>query len=155
VAASSKEPVPPADLPEGTSLLDLPDVEVAERASFNRAIFDALRSEIESFVAAGCPVKRDKKLRTTMANLLATSFATYRGAEEWRAAREDDLQRAIEDFGPERPVEEMPTLIRAALFVAAAKDAENLFRATILKHMAALKAAEEKKAKKAPRARRP
>jgi hypothetical protein len=99
VAAPSKEPVPPADLPEGTSLLDLPDVEVAERAEFSLAIFDMLRKELESFVAAGCPLKRDEKVRTTMTNVISMSIATFRGANEWRAARERSATATPRAYG--------------------------------------------------------
>jgi hypothetical protein len=124
VASPSQEPVPPTHLLEGTSLLDLRDIEVALRAGFGLAIFDALQKEVESFVAAGCPLKRDKKLRTTMTNAISLSFAAFRGADQWQAARQGAIQRAMEDAGPDCPPQQMPDLLKAAFFVAAAKDAE-------------------------------
>ena len=117
MASPSKEPVPPTHLLEGTSLLDLRDIEVALRAGFSLAIFDALQKEVESFVAAGCPLKRDKKLRTTMTNAISLSFAAFRGADQWQAARQGAIQRAMEDADESRAALRRGQVARARIGV--------------------------------------
>jgi hypothetical protein len=50
MAATKKERVPPTDLPKGTTLLDLTDDDVGERACFVMSLLDYMREELEEFI---------------------------------------------------------------------------------------------------------
>jgi hypothetical protein len=155
MAATKKVRVPPTDLPQGTTLLDLTDDDVGERAGFVMSLFDYVREELEEFIAAGCPAKRDVEMRSSMEWALGMASSKFRGAPEWRDARESDVLKAIEQGGYDVEPKDAPALLLTAAVVDLAIEAEKRFFEVISAHSNELVAAERRAKRKGQKKARP
>jgi hypothetical protein len=93
-----KGPPPPGfpdDLPEGTTLLDVPDHEVLERPEVFAQMFDWLRGQVENHVAAGCPAEKDEDFCRTIMGCIDYYVSAFPGARDWRQARDDAVRSFI------------------------------------------------------------
>jgi hypothetical protein len=146
-AQAADEPVPPPDLPEGTTIVDLPDDDVRERAEFSAALFEFASDKVKEFVAAGCPLEDDEDVRSNMTFALQMSLSTFRGAKEWRKAHGPAVSAAVQDGALGGRPEDAPAVLKAAIWVDEALKAEEEFRALLQAHAPRLAAAERKRLK--------
>jgi hypothetical protein len=132
----------PAPVPDGTTLVDLTDEEVRERADFSAGLFGFATDKVKEFVAQGCPRERDEEVRGHMTFALTESRSTFRGAEEWSRDRAAAVGAAIKAGALEGRPEDAPAVVMAAILVDMALKAEADFWAIVKKHAPRLAAAE-------------
>jgi hypothetical protein len=123
----------PDDLPDGTTLLDVPDREVLERAQVFAQLFEHITRQLEEFVAAGCP-DDDEELMKGVTMVLCYNLDAFRGAEEWRAQREDAVRAAIKQGAFRGNPEDVPESLLAAFWCDVALQAEETFWAKVREH---------------------
>jgi hypothetical protein len=123
----------PDDLPEGTTLLDVPDREVLERAQVFAQLFEYITKQLEEFVAAGCP-DDNEKLMKGVSMVLFYNLDAFRGAEEWRAQHEGAVRTAIEQGVLQGNPEDAPEYLLAAIWCDLALEAEERFWAKVREH---------------------
>jgi hypothetical protein len=131
-----KGPPPPGfpdDLPEGTTVADLSDREVLERAQVFAQLFERITEQLEQFVDAGCP-DDDEALMKNITMVLYYNLDAFRGAEEWRAQREGAVRRAIEQGALQGDPDDVPESLLAAFWCDVALKAEEAFWAKVREH---------------------
>jgi hypothetical protein len=123
----------PDDLPEGTTLLDMPDHEVLERAQVFAQLFEGITEQLEDYIAAGCPDDDDSLMRS-VTMVLYYNLDAFRGAEEWRAQHEAAARTALEQGALRGNPDDIPESLLAAFWCDVALRAEETFWATVREH---------------------
>jgi hypothetical protein len=123
----------PDDLPEGTTLVDVSDREVLERAQVFAQLFERMTEQLEEFVAAGCPDDDDMFIKN-VTMVLYYNLDAFRGAEEWRAQREGAVRAAIKQGALRGNPEDVPESLLAAFWCDLALQAEEAFWAKVREH---------------------
>ncbi len=143
--SSSPPPGFPQDLPEGTTIADLPDHEIHERALVIARLFDLLNSDLQEYVAAGCPADQEHELLWRISGGLAYYVSVFRGASEWRESCEPAVRAALANVSLSGKLEDVSDLVMAALCCDAAFKAEEAFWETIRKHEKMLRQVEARR----------
>jgi hypothetical protein len=119
----------PSELPDGTTVADLPDEEIEHRARFVAALFGSMTSKLRDFVARGCPADEQELLLRLLTNGLELSVTTFRGAAGWRESHEEAVEQALVEWraATARGSENVPSLLTAALLCDVAFGAEEEF----------------------------
>jgi hypothetical protein len=132
----------PEALPEGTTLVDLPDGEVRERAELVATLLSLACSELNRFVDEGCPPEEDEKVRCLLTGALQQSASMLPGAGVWREERESAFREVIESGALRDEHGDVPDLVLAALWCDLALKAEGDLWDALGEHSTALKDAE-------------
>jgi hypothetical protein len=127
--ARADRPDFPSELPDGTTVADLPPAEIELRARFIAALFAHLTSTLRGFVAGGCPAEEHQQLMRQLTNGLELYVTTFRGAAEWRESHEEAVEQAVVEWraAAAPALEDVPPLLGAALLCDVALGAEDEF----------------------------
>jgi hypothetical protein len=133
------EVVAPRPLPAGTTLADIPDREVWDRAAYVADLFQDARDLVKQFIAEGYPAEESYEL--CVAALATLEFAASRlpGAREWHEKNEPGVGVAVKAGGLDGRVEDVPPIIPAVFWCEVALGAEEEFWAVVRAHEAKLK----------------